>query len=637
MCSISGIWRFSGPAATENEITEFNNVTHYRGPDGDGVFLDSTANLALGHRRLSIIDLSEGGRQPMFSADGNLVITFNGEIYNYLELRKELIAKGHQFASHSDTEVILAAYQEWGEDCLLRFNGMWALAIWNRKQQSLFLTRDRFGVKPLYYVYQPQKLFAFASESIAFKKLSGFQKDFNTNNVAIAIRDAYYLEMLGETIYNDVLKLLPGHWMKCNANGKIEIKQWWRTEDHLVDVPKNYEEQVEAFRELFSDACKLRLRSDVPIGIALSGGLDSSAVYGTIQQLANPDGHTDWKNAFIASFPDTAMDEKSYADEVVSFSKGKANYIYPNKDNIANSIYQETKSEDFIYSSPSVVHNIYKGMRDKGIVVSLDGHGADEMIFGYSHMVYEMLLSDSAAKQNDLSVIWQEMTGLSDEEANKILANDYAVTRSPNRQGLHKIYDNLLPQKIKTFYRKQRFLMNRKNAHLLQYPQRVRRVGEYPLPNKKAGFNIAYREFHHLLPTLLRNWDRASMKHGVEIRMPFMDWRLATFVFSLPDSSKVGAGYTKRIVRDAMKGFIPEDIRLRKNKIGVNAPMQEWFNNELSSFVLDIVHSQTFQQSDIWNGPLVGAKIEAMTKAKSWQQKDGTNYWPYLNAWILMN
>lgn len=637
MCSISGIWRFNGPTITEKEITDFNNVTHYRGPDGDGVFVDTDANLALGHRRLSIIDLSEGGKQPMFSADDNLAITFNGEIYNYLELKEELTAKGHRFVSHSDTEVILAAYQQWGEDCLLKFNGMWAFAIWNRRERCLFLSRDRFGVKPLYYIHRPGKLFAFASESVAFKKLPGFQKTFNHGNVTIALKDNYYLEAHGETIYKDVFKLLPGHWMKVTADGAVQIKRWWKTEEHLVTVPKTYEEQVEAFRELFSDACRLRLRSDVPVGIALSGGLDSSAVYGTIQKLANPEAHTDWKNAFIASFPGTQMDEKAYADEVVKYTAGVANYIYPHNGNVADSIYRETKSEDFIYSSPSVVHNIYKGMRERGIVVSLDGHGADEMLFGYSHMVYALLCLNLNNRDAETVDTWKEMNGITAEEAHRMMDAEMQKARQQENRNLHRLYDRFVPEHLKLMYRKQRFKAKRNTSHLLNYYQAPHHRSTRPFLNSNPALDICYGEFHFQLPTLLRNWDRASMKHGVEIRMPFMDWRLATYVFSLPASAKLSGGYTKRIVRDAVKGYIPENIRLRKNKIGVNAPMAEWFNHDLSSFVLDIVNSQSFLTSEIWNGPVLRQKLEELTKTKTWRQKDGVDYWPYLNAWILMN
>jgi len=617
MCGIAGIWHLNSQRVTSEDITVFNDTLKHRGPDDSGIYIDENASLALGHRRLSIFDLSEAGKQPMADASGDLHITYNGEIFNYIELKEELKSKGHRFVSKTDTEVILAAYREWGEDCLLRFNGMWAFAIWNKRTQTLFLSRDRFGIKPLYYIYLTGNLFAFASESVSFAKLNGFKKEIDGKNLSLCLQNAYYLESVGKTIYQNINKLLPGHHLTLKKGSGINIKRWWNTSDHLIEPPGTYTEQVEKFKELLLDSCKLRLRSDVPLGITLSGGLDSSSVYTTVQKLYKErrfdelNSPKEQPKAFIASFPGTTMDEKKYADEVIKFYNGSATYIYPDESNLSTSIINEIKAEDFIFLTPPVVHNIYAKIKEHGIKVSMDGHGVDEMLFGYPWMIRDWMMSSTSMQALKLFLMYADMRNEGGnqiskaiKESRKILKGYFAKKAQGNNWLLqHHTFDNV-------------------NARELKDPVN----------------NIAYKSFHSAtLPTLFRNWDRASMRHGVEIRMPFMDWRLVSYVFSLPIESKVKGGYSKRIIRDAMKGSLPESIRNRKYKIGINAPMVEWFNGPMSSFILDVVQSSSFLQSPIWNGPLLKDIVLKLTKEKKWTQRDCDNFWPYLNAWILMN
>jgi asparagine synthase (glutamine-hydrolysing) len=627
MCSISGIWNLNGKPVTPEVIDRFNDSLAHRGPDGGGHFIHPNDGPALGHRRLSIIDLSSAGRQPM-SYGEHLKITFNGEIYNYIELRAELMSKGHRFQSHSDTEVILAAWLEWGEQCLLRFNGMWAFAIWDERTQSLFISRDRFGVKPLYYIYRPGQIFAFASESFAFGYLEGYSKEMDSRNVSLGIRDPFYLEGVGETIYTDMVKLKPGHSMLLRKGKPPVIRQWWKTEEHLMEVPDKYEDQVARFRELFQEACTLRLRSDVPVGIALSGGLDSSSVYCTIQEIykqnlaRNEQAHADWQNAFIATFPGTSMDEREFADEVVRYTGGKANYIFPQEGNIC----------DFIYLSPPIVHTIYQEMRRNNVKVSLDGHGADEMLFGYGHMVAEWINSDDDADKEMLIKTWAQMKGIPLSAAKAQFAG-----RAPEQVAslAHQLYDMLIPDSVKKIYRRQAFNRRRSSSWLMNYAEFNPGWTSTQATNNPS-YSIPYQKFHvDMLPALLRNWDRAAMQHGVEIRMPFMDWRLITYVFSLPGTAKVNDGFSKKIVRDAMKGWMPDSIRLRTHKIGVNAPMEEWFKGPMKSFILDIIHSDSFLKSSIWNGPVIAREIQRLSDQNAWTQGDCNTIWPYLNAWIL--
>ena len=276
MCGIAGIWDFFAPIQAET-LDRFTDSLAHRGPDGRGTFIDG--GLGLGHRRLSILDLSPAGANPMaYGMNGpRYQITYNGEVYNFLEIRAELMAKGYRFKSDTDTEVVVAAYAAWGPACLTRFNGMWAFAIWDSEEQKLFLARDRFGVKPLYVHTVPGRI-AFASEIKAFLELDGFIPDMNRDiaaKMAVAAPDCEGAEI--ETIMAGVKRLPPGHTLTIDRDGNAKLEQWWSSAEHLPSVPARYEEQVEAFREIFFDAVRIRLRSDVAVGTCLSGGVDSSS------------------------------------------------------------------------------------------------------------------------------------------------------------------------------------------------------------------------------------------------------------------------------------------------------------------------------------------------------------------------
>jgi asparagine synthase (glutamine-hydrolysing) len=617
MCGISGIWRLNGMAISPNEIIAFNDTLKHRGPDGSGTYLSTNNSLALGHRRLSIIDLSEAGKQPMQDADGKLQITYNGEIYNFPELRRELKQKGHQFKTRTDTEVILAAYKEWGTACLNRFNGMWAFAIWDNEKQSLFAARDRFGVKPLYYCYKPNELFAFASETIAFAHVKGFDKLFDEATVSSCIIDSFYLEAEGQTLFKEIYKLKGGHYLLLQKNEPLRLVQWWNTGDNLIRPAANYKQQQQAFEELFLDACRIRLRSDVNIGLTLSGGLDSSSIYAAVQQLYSSHSNDEEiappkaPKAFIACFPGTGMNEQHYADQVIEYYHQTAEYIYPHNDDLPQQIQEEIKAEDFIYRTPPIAHTIYKAISQLGIKVSLDGHGADELLYGYPWMIRDMMMQSGGL----------DFLGY---------YNTYAQMRQNSTQ---EWVNNLreATQIAKGFWAR-----NTKQQHFLQQLPIIKKhevsYSSDPLQN------IAYNCFHNsTLPTLLRNWDSASMRHGVEIRIPFLDYRLVCMLFSLPLESKIAHAFSKRILRDSMKDKLPESIRLRRYKIGINAPMVEWFNGPLNNFIADIINSRNFLQSPLWDGKKLAAHIHNINAGKKWQQRNCDLFWPYLNAYLLMH
>ncbi len=632
MCGIAGIYKLNSSTVSLHAIQQFTDSMKHRGPDGSGYELYANDTLALGHRRLSILDLSEAGKQP-FSFLNRYHITYNGEVYNFLEIRKDLQANGYAFKTDTDTEVILAAYHVYGKDCLLKFNGMWAFAIYDNHTQELFLARDRFGVKPLHYVYLPNQLFAFASETIAFKHLEGFQRQFQQQHLLTAIQAPHVVEANGQTIFEGVEQVLPGHCITISSNKQLQIKRWWNTSDHLVKVPSDYQIQVQQFKELFFDACKLHMRSDVSIASALSGGIDSSSVYCTLQQFNSNKNSiertpSDWQKAFVATFPNTKMDERQYAEKVIEHTKGNAVYISPDYTNLINDIESSTKLLDAIISNPIIaITDIYKAMRQNGITVSLDGHGADEYAFGYNSYVlqsfYHALETGNEAKAIDMSNTIANLSPL--YNAQQLMQNFYDANSVTAK--FKKGIKSFVPSKTKT----SELPVN--NWFSDQQQHEINKVFTNPFTGiTKTLFD----DFHYTsLPINLRDFDRAAMQNSIEVRMPFMDYRLVCFMFSLPEESKLGGGFTKRIIRDAMKGILSEVIRTRTLKIGIGSPIAEWMQSHLKTFTLDYLHSQQFQKLSFVNHAKVKQEVEQLYKNNAFNTTNASQTWSIINALLI--
>ena len=649
MCGIAGIWKFNAQTLEQTTLQRFTDSLIHRGPDGGDYFIDSNFPLGLGHRRLSILDLSELGKQPMSFANERYWLTYNGEVFNFLELRQELEKLGHTFVSQTDTEVILAAYHEWGKDCLVKMNGMWGLAIWDTQKQELFLARDRFGIKPLYYLHIPNQLFAFASETIAFRHLEGYRPQINTQHLQINLQDIQALEGQGHTIYQNTFQVLPGHYLILKQGQSIEQKKWWDTSQSIPEIPQNYDDQVTKFKEIFQDACKIRMRSDVPLASALSGGLDSSSVYCTLHQLMQGQTNLDrtpdnWQTAYVGTFPGTTQDETRFAKQVVEHIQGQAKYIAPDYSNLTSKLLETTIKFDNLATTPLfIVSEIYQHMAQNGIKVSMDGHGVDEMLLGYPNLVlnayHHYYAEQSIAQAIDAIKTYGD---LFPENARPGIVKTYLEELSTTKD--LRFYKKAITQKIKRFFpakqpetpqTTQSWLPNHSQALIPLLPPNTTLTAS---SSSNEIDQVLHENFHcTTLPMILRNFDRASMQHGVEIRMPFMDWRLVTFVFGLPLSSKLGNGFTKKILRDAMQGTLPETIRTRKLKIGLNAPMPEWFNGVLQELILDQVHSHTFIKSDVWNGEVIAKFAEQKSKNNSWNWADCTRFWPYLNAHLLLD
>ncbi len=616
MCGILG----SMPESDEGTFKKALDTIFHRGPDGYGIWHDENHNISLGHRRLSILDLSELGKQPM--QYGNNIITFNGEIYNFIELKQELQTKGFSFKTESDTEVILAAYQAWGPQCLDKFNGMWAFAIWDTEKKEIFISRDRFGVKPLFYAFSQEK-FIFASE---MKAIMPFLPSIKPSQDFEWCRDNLFLyEGTDKCLIEGIKRFPAGHWAIVKYGDKHLLPiRFWTTADHVTPPPTKYEEQVEMFRELFLDSCKLRLRADVPVGTSLSGGLDSSAVICSIAHIQQQNQNnlrrsSSWQHAFVATFPGNRLDESYFAQKVVDHLNIKANFLEIDPSSSLNKLNEYLYLFEELYiTNPIPMIETYRSMRKAGVVVSMDGHGADELLGGYADDMFR-------------------------------LPRDIGFNIS-QLQELIKVYNNIISphspstKKEATLQQKKSLIRNLANVYdfrkLPYYAYKVlsRVLKEENVNHStiKGNFNNhLYKNFHSVvLPTLLRNYDRYSMAVGVEVRMPFMDYRLVNFSFSLPWDSKIRNGYTKNIVRDALHDLMPPEVAWRKSKIGFTAPSTTWMRNEWKEFLNDTIHSQDFKSSDLINSTQVKHEISQLLNNPAASFSAGEKAWTHLMPYL---
>ena len=580
-----------------------------RGPDDEGFWVSPDGQAAMAHRRLSILDISERGHQPMSSADRRYMIVFNGEIFNFLELRSQLEQMGSTFRTDTDTEVIHEAWRHWGEAMLPRFNGMWAFAIHDGLTGDLFLARDRFGIKPLLYTHGPE-YFAFASEMRALVTLPWLSREIDTGVATRLIFDAFSVEGSERTLMSAIRRLPGGHTARLRK-GTLEVKRWWRTVDHLIEPPSHPQDQANRFRELLIGSVRLRMRSDVQLGTCLSGGFDSSAIAGVMAHVASDQqSHLreakDWRHAFIASFPGQSNDETPLALEAASYANVTPHVMVVSNDDALTEIEQVLEDMDDIYISlPTAVWQIYREQRRAHNIVSLDGHGADEMMGGYRQ---------------------------SGQAFNFLFRNLLAGTN--NRFGwTHSMADS-----AKIAWLSARGL-NFLRGHQIVAPASLDIPADSdPLPREWGMLNRRlYRMFHStVLPTILRNFDRLSMAHGIEVRMPFMDWRLVTYTMSLPDRAKSGGGMTKLIARRAMSGLMPDSIRMSPQKIGFNSPMPAWLNGPLHPWVTDVLQKPNAAFEDLVDSARLRKRVDALHAAQLWDWELTGRIWPYIHLkWYL--
>ena len=591
MCGLIGTIGFK-----DNSKFDLKTIRH-RGPDSSGKWnsLENEFPVELGHTRLAILDLTEAGNQPFLSNDERYVLVFNGEIYNFIELRSELERLGQVFKTETDTEVFLKGLILEGPSFQLRCNGMWSFCLWDRKEKKALFGRDRFGKKPFFYSLIGNNKLVFASE---MKAIYPFLDSIQLNEkINIFLQKLFDYESSEDCVIAGIKRLPPGYYATYQ-DGKLMIHRWWNTLDHLEDVSLKYEDQVEKWQEIFLDAVKIRMRSDVRIGTALSGGLDSGATFSAMNYLAKIKGKNkreskDWQHGFCAHYPGSSLDETKWARIVTDDVNIPLEEVTIDPLNsgwsISDALYQV---EDPYLTLPMPMLATYRAISDAGIKVTLDGHGADELFSGYGHLNSAFRSSNSEQTTELISIINSLESGRFeiDEKFTKINFFKHKIIQflKDHLRGPRKFIKNILGNNDWEFIR-----------YKLSYSDQSHPQFKQLDPLSKDLYEI----FHvTVLPTLLRNYDRYSMSSGVEIRMPFMDHRLVTYTFSLPWTSKVGNTYTKRIMRDALKGILPESIRTRRDKIGWNAPLHEWLKGALKEEIENFIEKNILPQNinDAW-------------------------------------
>lgn len=590
MCGISAILRLENCLKWDFDIHSMNELARHRGPDDQGiVYFQSNISsdlpcftpsfeikapsdclFAIAHRRLSIIDLSLAGHQPMCDITKRYWIVYNGEIFNYKELRLELEGLGHIFLSNSDTEVILASYAHWGKECLNRFNGMWVFIIFDVETGKIFISRDRFGVKPIYYWFSSEGFLAFASEIKQFTTLPGWVAQINGQRGYDFLVHGL-LDHTNETMFKGVYQIRGGEAVEVlikDIHDSIPIYRWYNLP---ISVFKGtLAEAGEKFWELLNESVKLRLRADVPVGSCLSGGLDSSSIVCLINEQLQIKNGGNKQKTFSACSLIKKFDEREFMEEVTNIRGIDAHYIYPEN----NSLFKELQSiiwyQDEPFGSTSIYAqwNVFRLASNNNIKVMLDGQGADEILAGY-HSLFPAHIAGLLVKFKFLTLL---------KEINSLRKIHYYKFYKSIPNICYYLMSRHTRNGVKNFSIRYYFSPNWLNFEKLNavpsFPPDPPKIYRDPLND--ACYSLL---FSISLPMLLHWEDRDSMAFSVESRVPFLDYRLVEFIMSLPSYYKIEGGITKRILRIGMKDTIPEKITRRMDKLGFATPEEVWLKD----------------------------------------------------------
>lgn len=552
----------------------------HRGPDGEGFWNNKKNTVHLGHRRLSVIDLSSHAAQPMSFANRYQVV-YNGEIYNYIEIRSFLQNKGYHFTTQSDTEVIVAAYDFWKEKCLQQFDGMFAFAIWDEKEERLFAARDRFGEKPFYY-YEDEGNFIFASEMKALWAI-GIDKKVNNKMLLNYITLGHVQNCIDkeQTFFDDIYSLPPAHYLSYQpaTNQLSKITRYWSLNKELkIDIAAA--DAIEKFTELFNASVKKRLRSDVPVGTCLSGGLDSSAIAYTIAQLQKRTGNDTTKKlqTFSAVFPGFENDESKYIQAVTGSLDINNFQAEPSATDLINDFEKLCYHQEEPFQSSGIFaqYKVFELAKKHDVTVLLDGQGADEVLAGYPRYIHWFL---------------QEVLSRHKLGATQIERKAFRRNNQPFRWDFKNMIAAFLPshaamQLEKLEYRKT-ISHPDISGDFLNLLKHQEWVGIHKPIVTKLNDILHFNITEMGLEELLRFADRNSMAHGREVRLPFLNHELVEFVFSLPSQLKMHDGWTKFLLRNAMIKKLPDEIVWRKEKIGFESPQKSWMEEQA---VQDYIH-----------------------------------------------
>lgn len=588
MCGIAGIYNLAPVKVDESTLQSMIDSIGHRGPDGEDIIVDG--RVGLGHKRLAIIDLTDNGKQPMATSDHAYWITYNGEIYNYKELRAELQQKGYTFNSDCDTEVILHAYREWGKECLNKFNGMWSFAIWDVAKDELFCARDRFAIKPFLYFFDGTT-FIFASEIKALlrhpliKPMPNYQ----------AVYDFIIYGRVNhtqETFFKGIYQLPVAHYCIVNQNG-MDITRYWDITEKTFDG--TLEEAAEEFYRIFGDAVKLRFRSDVEVASCLSGGLDSSSIVCVADRLIKSgEIQTNCRfNTFSLAFDYAQFDERKWIEYVQKATDINSNIVIPSEEDLCAHLAQLIDVQEEPFGSTSIFgqYMVMKLIHEHGIKVTLDGQGSDELMGGY------LAYADSYFADLYQSGNYAEL-----EKQVEIYCHKHKLTPRiaiERAEKLAKTGTLGRHVEVNSKYLKAGFA-NEFNRELL-------------FPVKFSSFlqNHLYMDLTSTsIPALLRYEDRNSMAFSIESRVPFLDYRLVEFLFSLPAEMKMKDSVTKVILRKAMQGVLPPEIENRQDKMGFVTPESIWFHRKLGRILEGIFNSEEIISRDIFDIPAIRQEWE---------------------------
>ncbi|WP_418180400.1 asparagine synthase (glutamine-hydrolyzing) [Aliarcobacter lanthieri] len=587
MCGISGIINKNRNRVEKGDIQKINNLIIHRGPDSEGFYFER--NFAFGHRRLSILDLSSDGHQPMHYLD-KYVITYNGEVYNYLEIKEELIKDGYKFISQTDTEVILASYDKWKEDCVNRFNGMWAFAIYDKEQETIFCSRDRFGVKPFYYT-QVEDKFIFGSE---IKQLLEFYKDRYVNkHILMDYLVIGFEEHTNETFFENIYKLEQSHNLIYNLKtDSFEIKQYYdlKVDDKLNNLSED--ESIVSLSRKLENSINLRLRSDVKVGTCLSGGLDSSS----IAAIASKKYFEKTNEKFIAIHAKSVemeTDESQFAKEVTEYCNLDMIEVEPQLEEITEYIKEVIYTQEEPFGSPSIFmqYFVMKKAKEIGCTVMLDGQGGDETLLGYERYYPAYLLS-----LNFVDMI----KGFFNSSKNSKLTLKQLIQ--------YFIYFTNPKVRLNHLKKKNSFIKNKYfdllNINILKENSK----------NYLDIFNLQKIEvFKTQMPHLLKYEDKNSMRNSIETRLPFVDYDFLQTALSINSKLKIKDGWTKYILRKVIQKALPKNIVWRKNKFGFEAPTKIWIKSIESEL------KELIQSSKILNTIIDEIKYVELDDKQKWK------------------
>lgn len=597
MCGIAVVIGLNGRSVERTAVERMAKSLFHRGPDDGGLYLEGA--VGMGFRRLSILDLSEAGHQPMISQDGQYVLVFNGEIFNYVELREELRQLGYQFRSSGDSEVLLAAYREWGRECLSKLNGMWAFVIYDRRHRRIFGSRDRFGVKPLYYSRSPEVI-QFASEIKALRASGYHRPEINWRTASKFLLEGR-LDSQGETFYEGIEQIPSGSGFEVELDGTWHEWSFWS----LDTLPKNaVSDPAENFADLFEDSVRIRMRSDVPVGVCLSGGLDSTAIICAAARHRDESGGAQPESLQAFCYMAKEFDESKYIADTLTQTHAQLRQLETSPAELWNDLHKVLWFQDEpVHTMTAVVgYQLMRLASSSGIRVVLNGQGADETIGGYSSYFQDYWVS--LLQQGRVGAAWQSVTAYTNAHGGNA------------RVRMMEAASRCLSWELYRLGAYRRWAQTRRQARLRQNPWFSADLTQHfineDVPPSSAALSSSLKQsvISAPLPLYLRIEDRNSMAHSVEARLPFLDYRLVSFVHGLPDNWKVRGPWNKYVLREGMRGRIPESVRSRVDKMGFPTASKKWFAHDLYEPLRDILGSRAVRERGIYHAGALIADLD---------------------------